>query len=42
MNFNQLQSQEERLERMGKLSSDFSTRATEIDEAGSFPIREYK
>ena len=38
MNFNQLQSQEERLERMGKLSSDFSTRASEIDEAGSFPF----
>jgi alkylation response protein AidB-like acyl-CoA dehydrogenase len=38
MNFNQLQSQEERLDRMGKLSSDFSTRATEIDEAGSFPF----
>ena len=39
MNFNQLQTQEERLERMGKLSSDFSTRATEIDEAGSFHSR---
>ena len=38
MNFNQLQSQEERLVRMGELSSDFSTRASEIDEAGSFPF----
>ena len=38
MNFNQLHSQEERLEMMGKLSSDFSTRAAEIDETGSFPF----
>ena len=38
MNFNQLHSQEERLKMMGKLSSDFSTRAAEIDETGSFPF----
>ena len=38
MNFNQLHSQEERLEMMGKLSSTFFSRAKEIDETGSFPF----